>query len=129
MKTMLKKGLYLLGACFLCLATAAQKSVRFVRSPIELANDQTEIMRKELDLTNEQQKKVGEINLKYAQQMEIAENATAISEIFKSKSEEFGKVLTSDQSKKWNEKREYWLNLLKESAMTTPVMPEETELD
>jgi len=101
---------------FVCIATNMQAQPPHKEfNAEEMSKQQTEMMKKELNLTDKQTTDVSAINLKYAKKMENQrKNAQGDREAMRKemdtmreeKNAEFKKVLTADQYKKWQEKEE-----------------------
>ncbi len=104
-------------------AASAQHTGRAL--PEERAGKQTERMNQELTLTDEQYKKVGEINLKYAQKNEAVANAdegrmkkmSAIRTNRDQKNAEMKKVLTEAQYNKYLEIQEEMAAKMRQQRM------------
>ena len=120
MKTLIQKSILMAVLFTFSLSMLAQgPGNRERRTPEERAKNQTEMMVKELKLDKDQEKKVSEINLKYAKMMDdtrekaggdrdkIRENMRTQME---EKNKELKKILTDDQYKIWQTKQEEMRN-------------------
>ena len=119
MKTLIRKSIVFMLASFFVISLSAQERPK--REKISLEDrvaKQTEIIAKQLELTADQQAKIQEINLKYAQQMEADRKAVQEKEAKKrqdmrakmesqiaAKDADFKQILTPEQYKKWQDKQ------------------------
>ncbi len=120
MKALVKKSIiFMLVSLFVVSISAQEQGKRQKMTAEERATKQTEMMTKQLTLTADQQTKIQAINLKYAQQMDAnmqkaKENEVKDREAMKAqmktqmdaKDAEMKQVLTSDQYKQWEEKKQ-----------------------
>jgi Spy/CpxP family protein refolding chaperone len=111
MKALVKKSIVLVLVCLFTLTVSAQRADRNSRMTSEdRASRQTEVMTKHLELTEEQQAKIKEINLRHSQQEAVnrdeqgnrGEGRRAQME---ARDAEYQQVLTPEQFEKWQEKR------------------------
>jgi periplasmic protein CpxP/Spy len=109
MKT--RKIIMFAAALLVAMAASAQnvpaKGKRTPKTPEEKAKKQTEWMKKDLQLTDDQAQQIEEINLKYAKKAEARKEALkAEHEKFKGEKEaDLKKVLTPDQYAKFDQER------------------------
>ena len=119
MKTLIRKSIVFMLVSFFVINLSAQDRPKRERISLEdRVSRQTEMMTKQLELTADQQTKIKEINLKYAQQMEtgrkqIQEKEAKDRQDMRAKMEsqmvakdaDFKQVLTPEQYKKWQDKQ------------------------
>jgi len=115
MKTKIKKSIILVLVTVFALAVSAQSHDKKQRmTPEERASKQVAMMTKLLDLSEEQQLKIKEINLKHFQQMDNRErkigkkkmqNWDNIKPQMVARNAEIKQVLTPEQYEKWQENR------------------------
>lgn len=119
----MKKSLKFLSLIFLFALTISQVNAQRgpggdmrSKSPVDRANAQTERMTESLSLSEKQAAKVGEINLKYAEQIKDARDnfdgddrsslRTTMNEIRTAHQEELSTVLTSEQFEQFKKEQE-----------------------
>ena len=119
MKAVVKKSILFAFVSLLTIGISAQGPQKKEKMSTEdRASKQTEMMTKKLMLTPEQEAKIKEINLKYAQQMnkrqeqkqenmkkDRQEFAAEIKSQMEAKDAEFKDVLTPEQYQQWQENR------------------------
>lgn len=86
-------------------AKAQETPVVMQRTPEQEAAKQTEKLQQELSLTQEQVRKVYEINLRYARARQVSNTRTEAMERMKNKNADLEKVLTADQNERLQSKR------------------------
>lgn len=89
----------------LCFQMEAQEANMPERTAEQEAARQTERLHQEVNLTADQEKKVYEINLKYARERMVNSSRRESLERSKTKEQELNQVLTHDQSNRLDEKR------------------------
>ena len=119
MKTLIRKSIVFMLVSFFAINLSAQERPKRERISLEdRVSKQTEMMTKQLELTADQQTKIKEINLKYAQQMETGrkkvqekkanerqEMRAQMESQMTAKDADFKQVLTPEQYKKWQDKQ------------------------
>jgi hypothetical protein len=102
----LKTILFVFLMCSLTFSTRGQdNSAVPQRTPEQEAAKQTEKLQQELNLTQDQAKRVYEINLRYARERQISNTRTQAIERMKNKSTDIQKVLSAEQNERLQTKR------------------------
>jgi Spy/CpxP family protein refolding chaperone len=116
MKVLVKKSIvFALASLFVIAVSAQRPDKKSTITAEERASRQTEMMTKQLDLTEEQQAKVKEIHLKHSQQMADhkkqateakKQNRENMKTQMEAKDAELKQVLTPEQYEKWQTKKQ-----------------------
>lgn len=90
------------------------------RTPEQEASRQTEKLQQELNLTDEQSRKVYEINVRYERQRQISNSRSEAMERIKNKNADMQKVLTEEQNSRLQSKRYERTTIDLPSSMRNP---------